>query len=315
MKAALNIFLRISVTSVCLWLLGRNIDTTQLLALLQRVQLPWIAKAIIVFWLAQVASSLRCAYIARQLGGALDLGTSLRAHFVGLWFNQVLPTSLGGDVVKMAILQRRLGLGLAVRAGILDRVSGLVFLMAAVGLTLPLYRHLLDTRHWLGILLLVVIFFAALVTAITLAHYLIARWQLPPWLSTCLQLLKDILAFRQGHTLWAQIWTSAIVHANGIASYTLISLALGLPTPWLHYVLIVPLVFLVALMPVSLAGWGVREVGAVWLFGLVAIPKEQALAISVCYGLMLVLAALPGLWLFLSTRQSPNSTKAEIERT
>lgn len=304
MKAVLHMALRMLVTGACLWLLSRSVDVQQLLALLQRVQLGWIVVAVVVFWLAQVASSLRCAYIARQLGGALDLSTSLKAHFVGLWFNQVLPTSLGGDVVKMAILQKPLGLGLAVRAGVLDRVSGLVFLMAAVGLTLPLYRGLLDASHWLGIVVLVAGFFVALVAAVLLAHMVIARWQLPPWLATLFQLLKDIWAFRSGQPLWEQVWTSAIVHANGIASYTLISLALGLPTPWLHYMLIVPLVFLVALMPVSLAGWGVREVGAVWLFGLVAIPREQALAISVCYGLMLVLAALPGLVVFLGSKRA-----------
>jgi uncharacterized membrane protein YbhN (UPF0104 family) len=296
--------LKIGVTASCLWLLVHSVDIPQLLALLQRVQIGWVMLAVVVFWLAQLASSLRCAYIARELGGKLDFSTSLRAHFVGLWFNQVLPTSLGGDVVKMAILQQRLGLGLAVRAGVLDRVSGLIFLMMTVALTLPLYRGILNMTQWLGVLVLVSGFLVALVLAVWLAHVIAARWKLPHVLDTLLQLLKDIWTFRRGRALWEQVWTSAIVHTNGIASYTLISLALGLPTPWLSYILLVPLVFLVALMPVSLAGWGVREVGAVWLFGLVAIPRESALAISVCYGLMLIIAALPGLVLFLGHRHA-----------
>lgn len=303
MKSTLYLLLKLLVTGVCLWLLSRSVDWATLGALLSNINLFWVVVAVIIFWIAQIASSLRCAYIALQLGGQLELLTSVRAHFVGLWFNQVLPTSLGGDVVKMAILQKPLGLNLAVRAGILDRLSGLIFMMVAVAVTLPLYANILNNVQLTGLAILVAGFLFALVLAVALAHYLSARLTLHRWLEAFLQLLKDVWAFRKGSALWQQTWTSAIVHFNGIASYALLSLALGLPTDAMQYFLLVPLLFLVALMPVSLAGWGVREVGAVWLFSLVGMPRENALAISVCYGLMLVFSALPGLFLFLKGRK------------
>jgi uncharacterized membrane protein YbhN (UPF0104 family) len=299
MKTIAQTIFRLVVTASCLWLVARSVDVSRLLTLFSNVHFGWIAAALAVFWAAQVVSSLRCAYIARHLGGELPLITSLHAHFVGLWFNQVLPSGLGGDVVKMAIMRKPLGLGLAVRSGILDRASGLIFLMATLGLTLPLYRGLLNDIQWLSMAVLVAGFFVALVAAVSIAHVITNRLVLAPWLANLFQILKDVWQFRRGRALWQQVWTSAIVHANGIASYMLISIALGFPAPVLQYILLVPLVFLVALMPVSLAGWGVREAGAVWLFGLVGIAAEQAMAISIGYGVMLIISAMPGLLVFL----------------
>jgi hypothetical protein len=117
-------------------------------------------------------------------------------------------------------------------------------------------------------------------------------------LSQFFSVISDIWFFRKGLTLWNQLWTSTIVHLNGIAAFAFLGLALGLKVEPLIFVLIVPLVFLVGLVPISFAGWGIRELGAVWLFGLVGFPKESALLLSIAYGLMLIIAGLPGLYFF-----------------
>lgn len=309
MKKILQMALRLTITTLCLWLVMRSLDIVHILSIFQNIHLGWVITALIVFWIAQMASSLRCAYIARHLGGQLSLTTALYAHFVGLWFNQVLPSGLGGDIVKIAIMRKPLGLGLAVRSGILDRASGLVFLMAAVGLTLPLYKVLLNLTQWASLFILVVGFFSVLIAAIYFAHKITSKLQLPLRIMAVFQTLKDMWQFHSGRALWQQIWTSAIVHANGIASYMLLSIALGFSASVLQYVLLVPLVFLIALMPISLAGWGVREAGAVWLFGLAGIPKEQAMTISIAYGIMLIISSIPGLFLFLFGRQHHFSKK------
>ena len=71
---------------------------------------------------------------------------------------------------------------------------------------------------------------------------------------------------------------------------------------FLSYFLLVPLVFLISLIPVSFAGWGIREAGAIWLFGMVNMPKEDALILSIAYGTMLILSGLPGLILFMQSK-------------
>ncbi|MCG6975798.1 MAG: hypothetical protein LJE56_05235, partial [Acidiferrobacterales bacterium] len=57
------------------------------------------------------------------------------------------------------------------------------------------------------------------------------------------------------------------------------------------------------IVPISLAGWGVRETGMVGLFLLIGAEKAEVLSMSLIYGLMLVAASMPGMYFFLLGRQ------------
>jgi len=69
---------------------------------------------------------------------------------------------------------------------------------------------------------------------------------------------------------------------------------------------LVPPVLLISMLPISVAGWGVREGAMVVALNLVGAPAHQSLALSICFGLCLVAISLPGgvLW-FISRRQIP----------
>lgn len=300
--------LKTAVSIGSLYIVSRSIAWVEVGDVLRHAQYSLMFFALIFFWVAQVFSALRFVYISRALGRGLDLLTSLRAHFVGLWFNQVMPTSLGGDVIKMAILRKPLGLSIAIRSAILDRLSGLMFLLLATAITLPLYTNLfsshLELVNALG--LIAVGGGLTIILGAWAAHRITKLPILNPVFLKLIQIFCDVWAFRKGASLWEQAWTSAIVHFNGIVTYALLGIALGINVEPITFLLVVPVIFLIALIPISFAGWGLREAGAVWLFGMVGIANESALAMSVCFGLLLVLAGLPGLFLFLyqpSTRK------------
>jgi hypothetical protein len=277
------------------------VDFSGLASNLASIHLGFVIAALAIFWAAQIVSSLRYVYIVRELGGDLRLSTCIKAHFVGLWFNQVLPTGLGGDVLKIAVLKKVIGLEIAVRATLLDRFSGLFLLMLVIVVTLPLYSNIIpveQTALLAGIKILSTGFIVATVMGAWGATKIKKYVTSIPVLSQFFSVISDIWFFRKGLTLWNQLWTSTIVHLNGIAAFAFLGLALGLKVEPLIFVLIVPLVFLVGLVPISFAGWGIRELGAVWLFGLVGFPKESALLLSIAYGLMLIIAGLPGLYFF-----------------
>lgn len=302
MKAKLFLVLKIVVSLLSLLLVVRTSDLSSVASILSGIQPSFVLVALAVFWIAQVVSSLRCVYIANELGQELKLSTSVHAHFIGLWFNQVLPTSLGGDVLKVVVLTRIMGISMAIRTAILDRFSGLFILILAIVVTLPFYFIIIPPAQSTLLHGLTMLSIGALVATV-LVVWSAARLKryLPPMslLSKIVVLLSDIWLFHRSRALWRQLWTSTIVHLNGIAAYGLLGLALGFDVNVLVFVLIVPLVFVVALIPVSFAGWGVREAGAIWLFGLVGISRENALVLSVAYGSMLLLAGFPGLVLFI----------------
>lgn len=302
MKAKLFLVLKIVVSLLSLLLVVRTSDLSSVASILSGIQPSFVLVALAVFWIAQVVSSLRCVYIANELGQELKLSTSVHAHFIGLWFNQVLPTSLGGDVLKVVVLTRIMGISMAIRTAILDRFSGLFILILAIVVTLPFYFIIIPPAQSTLLHGLTMLSIGALVATVLVAWSATRlKRYLPPMslLSKIVVLLSDIWLFHRSRALWRQLWTSTIVHLNGIAAYGLLGLALGFDVNVLVFVLIVPLVFVVALIPVSFAGWGVREAGAIWLFGLVGISRENALVLSVAYGSMLLLAGFPGLVLFI----------------
>jgi hypothetical protein len=85
-----------------------------------------------------------------------------------------------------------------------------------------------------------------------------------------------------------------------IRAFTLVADSLGVDLSFGSWVVIVPPVSLIQLVPVSLAGWGVRELGVVVLLAGFGIPAEAALATSLSVGLCLIVVGLPGALLWLT---------------
>ena len=81
-----------------------------------------------------------------------------------------------------------------------------------------------------------------------------------------------------------------------------LSEGLSLEIEWLGIFLIIPLVTLFMLIPISIAGWGIREGVMVIGLGYLNVQSEQALALSILYGLSMLTISLPGgiVWLFSS---------------
>jgi glycosyltransferase 2 family protein len=300
--------LRIVVSFVTLFVVVKSVSLDKIISMMARADLKWMALALVIFWLAQLASAQRFSYIARTLGSPISFGLSARLHFIGLWFNQVFPSNVGGDVVKVLMLRPTMGLSLAFRTTILDRGSGLIFLLASIIVLLPLYLRVLpETRYTLGLALFAASALATIAVLSWLASPLSRKLTRIPVAHDLIAVFGSLRLFCSGRPLLEQAWTSAIVHFNAIIAYALAGKALGVEASLFDFVLITPLVFLFALLPISFAGWGIRELGSVWLFGLVGLSSEQSSAMSIIFGLMLIVAGIPGLLVMsprLSTRRS-----------
>ena len=80
---------------------------------------------------------------------------------------------------------------------------------------------------------------------------------------------------------------------------------LGVDVVWSGIVLIIPLVMLLMIIPVSIAGWGVRDGAMVVGMGYLVVAPEQAFTLSIIYGIMLLAIALPGGLVWLAHRHYP----------
>ena len=93
-----------------------------------------------------------------------------------------------------------------------------------------------------------------------------------------------------------------LIHALTIVVVWSVGRAQGLVLPVSDAAVLFTVMIGVALVPISISGWGLRELAVILLLGNHGIAPERALLFSVCFGLVLALGSLPGVfaWLFYS---------------
>lgn len=243
-----------------------------------------------------LAISWRWSAVMDGIGAPLGLGRALAVNLGSLFVGQALPTSVGSDAWR--VWRVRL-LGHPVSAGVhgvlVDRAAALGGLVVVVGATLPaLYPRVADPNWRTALTAGLAVAAALLVLAISADR--IVR-VLPPWrwLEAAGRFTEALrgLARRPRHAV-ALVAVSVLVHLGAGATAWLIARSLDLPASLADCVVLMPPVLLLAGLPISLAGWGVREGAMVALFGAAGLPADGVLPLSLIFGLLLLAASLPG---------------------
>jgi len=239
--------------------------------------------------------------------------------FVGVFFNELLPTGVGGDAVRAWRCSKLgIGLGTAIRSILLDRAWGYTVLVVLYIAILPGLLHVLpQARERVGVVAVLVAALAALLVLVSLDY-------LPRPLLRLRVIAPLAELTREGrHQLMhpgrcaAVLGLSVLTIALAILAYKLIGDGIGSRISLGVWAMVVPPVTFIQLLPVSLAGWGVREAALVVALGSFGIPAEAALAISILMGLCLILTSLPGglIWIagwdIARSRLSPTAGSLE----
>jgi uncharacterized membrane protein YbhN (UPF0104 family) len=222
-------------------------------------------------------------------GKVLRFSLVLRLFFVGMFFNQTLSTTLGGDAARVVLLRTR-GTRMVVSSIVLERASGLLALIVLLPFAALLAPGALPVA---GLAVLA----AVLVGLIAFGPRLrSARWR---WVAAAGRHLGDARAILLTPAGLPILALSLAIHiGGGLAVYGL-ALASGAALDLLVCVTLVPPVLLLATLPVSFGGWGVREAALIGLLAPFGVAAGQALGLSIALGLLVMAAGLPGgvLWL------------------
>jgi uncharacterized membrane protein YbhN (UPF0104 family) len=252
--------LRLTVSVGLLGWIAWQMDWGQVGRSFAHLQLGWWLAAVAMLVLAQLVSARRWQLLAEPLGFPRPLRQMTAFYFIGMYFNLVLPTSVGGDVVRAWYLDGRSGRRLAAFASVLlDRLSGLVVLLvvAAVGVLLSPA----GLPAWAGW----VVWGACGCTLFGLAALPVLARLGASFSDRARRLLDAMAAVRQPRLLLATTLLSVAVQVANVVLVGMIGQALAAPVPAGFYWVLVPVVSLLTLLPVSVNGMGVRE-GAMVLF-------------------------------------------------
>lgn len=263
---------------------------------------PFAVVAVLLVLILQIGLTvIRWHLIMVRRKMPIMLSHSARYFWVGLFFNQLLPSSIGGDAVRSYCLVRDgETLGRAAVSVLLDRVLGTIGLLILVGLFMPYAMAVIENKEmqW-GLMLTLLVAIGGLATL--LFADIFAR-KFPGWpamrvLTTLAKDGRQLLFVPWG---WKLILMSVLIHCISILAVGLCAWALDIRVNWLSLAIIVPVATLLVTLPVSIAGWGVREGVMVVGLGYAGVGLEQALALSVLYGLSLLAVSIPGGFFWLA---------------
>lgn len=309
-----RVVLKVAVSGGLIFWLLSGIELDEIAKLLTRLEPLGLVCSVGLILLALSIAALRWQLLLAAWGHSLGLWTLLSHVLVGNFFNQILPSSIGGDAVRIWRVSRAgLSLKVATNSIIIDRLIGAagLLILVVMGQFLSSSDNTDPVQNEL-VFLLIAAGTAAIVTAAILDKVPLPtrmrRWR---WLAALGDLSRDfrsvLMAPRLAITL---LMVSTVMQAAGILSVYAISVALEIPVGWLDHLVLVPPALLMAMLPISMAGWGVREAVLVYSFAFVGVAAENALAVSVLFGVMSIFSGLPGavLW-FMTNRRKLDEIK------
>jgi len=303
---------KILVSLALFVLIFRAVDFREVLEVVRSLN-PWLlVPALGLQILSALVAALRWYMIMHALQFGEKPGFYVRSYFKGTFFNQALPTSIGGDALRVLEVAKVGGGKREAFYGVfIDRIVGLLglLLLNLIAITInPIFLENNPAVHY-AIIAMALFGFTGVFVLTLLGDV--------KWLANnrVTRLAHDLshrirTVYRTGRTITIQTALSVVIHLLSMMTVYLIGRSIGLDYNLLIYLVVVPPVILLTIVPISLAGWGVRETGMIGLFLLIGAQKAAVLSMSLIYGLMLVAASMPGLYFFLIARQRNSGSKA-----
>jgi uncharacterized protein (TIRG00374 family) len=305
---------RIAVTALLLGIVALQVDWPQAERRVASGSWGW--------FVAAVASALASLAIGAERWRAFLSSAGIRparlqvqrAYFIGVFSNTFLPTGFGGDAARAWIIGRQEGATVRVAVSVLaDRGTSLAcgYLLAWIAIALAPG----SVPHRLLVLLAAVSAAGLVAAAIALlalrgrAPGIVARApeRLRGWLRETRSVLLTFLGDRQ--LLVRALLLGLLFQLAGVGAFWLLAKVIGLSVAFPVVAASVSLVLVVTVLPISVAGFGVREGGFVLLLGWAGVSATDATVISLLSVVTLALASLPGALALLA----PGARPARLE--
>lgn len=303
--------LKIAVTLALVIFLLTRIDLARMASLIAGANWLLLLLALALYFAAIGVGVLKWLILVRAQEIPSTFTQLLAFNFVALFFGNVLPSNVGGDLIRgydlaRAAHSRREAAATSV---LVDRLIGLIAFLG-VAVVMAFLATLMFTRGSeleqieiaSGLVAVALIGASALLFSRRVARRgaFLFEWRpLTPFRPLANKVFDALQVYR-AHL--------PALMANGALSLTIVVVttfvwyavarSLGIDVPLFYFLLFNPLIAFVLLIPISFNGLGAKEAAVVFFFGLVGVPNEAAFSMSLLFHLIVVLTSLPGgiLW-------------------
>jgi uncharacterized membrane protein YbhN (UPF0104 family) len=315
-RALLLSFGKAGISIALLAYLFSRVEVARLWHLARSASIPWLTAALGLYFLMIGVSAWRWGVLLEAQGLKFPLRRLTSSFFVATFFNNFLPSNIGGDVIRIADTAPAAGSRtLATTVVLIDRGMGLLglVLIAALGATLTVRFRPIDlgpvspSLLWAGFGVATVLAAPALLSPKTFTRLLAPlRLLHAEWIDVRLGRLTDALTrFRETPAALAGCFAGAlIVQAVLVAFYVAIARSMRIPVEFAELALVVPISFIVQMLPISMNGFGVREATFAFYFARFGLPLESGLLVSFVGAAVIMLFSLSGGAVYLARLRS-----------
>jgi uncharacterized membrane protein YbhN (UPF0104 family) len=308
---------KILISAALLYFALRKVNLADLAARINIASLGWIGLAIAVTFLQVFVGVLRWRKISAECGAPLATRQAMRFNLIGTFFNQTLPSSIGGDAVRLWLVARGgAGWRAATYSIFVDRAIGLIALAIIIVASLPWSYSLISDPHGRSALLFVD--FAALAGGVGFLVLGRLRW---PWLKrwwgthhlhACSVIANRVIFSRQRGPTIAVL--SVLVHVLAVVIAWCVVQSIAAPVLFGQIFQLVPPVMLITMLPISIAGWGVREATMGLAFGYAGLMANEGVNVSLLYGAVsFIVGAFGGLvWILSAEKAAQGSAPIKV---
>ena len=319
-KQWLVVFVKLCITLTLLLVLLLRTPVDDMLERMRSVGALNLLAATAILFSLFLLTALRWQIVLKGFGKSVRIGELWRYTLIGAFFNQVLLSGMGGDVLRAWYARYSdVPTGKAAASVIVDRLLGLMAVVLVVIAGTPFFLPASVPEAALAA-------FAAMAASLALGLFVLIALEMQQDKVLAIarksgQYDKRVLLMRALEEMLRAVRDTRrmfLTWPDGPAALAL-SLATQLAIGYVVYLLIVslggrialttatvlfPLVLLLSMLPISIAGWGVREGVMVVAFGLADVPSGVSLSASILYGACQLTASLPGVVVWLLLRRA-----------
>jgi glycosyltransferase 2 family protein len=308
--------LKLLVSLSLLAFLFTHTDMASLWRSVRTASLPWVVTALGLYLVQILVGAWRWGLLLETQRVVVPGRHLLGSYLVAAFFNNFLPSNIGGDVIRIRDTARPAqSKTLAATVVLVDRCIGLLglVLVAAMGATAAVETGgaatvpVLPSWLWAGFLLVTLVSAPAVLSPAGVGRLLQPLTVFhPEWVGGQIARITDVLVrFRERPSTLLNAFAGAlVVQGLLVVFYAAVARSLSIPIAFSHLAVIVPVSFVVQMLPVSVNGFGVREATFSFYFARLGLPIESAMALSLGSTALVMLFSLSGA-VVLVTRRHP----------
>lgn len=294
--------IKLSISALIIGFILYKFDISSVWQTILNANIKLLFAAFIMQILSQTVAAYRWSLIMSALKFKHPFSFYFKSYFKGSLFNQVLPTSIGGDAYRIAEVSANGGLMKEAFYGIfIDRIVGLLGLLLINLVANILLPNLLPEKIFMSInIIIMMALFGFFVLMAIHKFSIFDRYKITRLFYQLSERFRFI--YKTPKRISQQLGLSVIIHLLSMIAIFGIGHSVGINEPLTIYLVIIPPAILLTILPISFAGWGIREGAMIALFMLIGIDQNLVLAMSLIYGIILIISALPGLVFYLTSK-------------